>query len=710
MAPAAAGGRVGRRPSIPAAATPSFVSSPSQAAPKSRSTEQRRSKDGLDDVPGALVQVFRRFDADGDGFITKTELAGVFQAVDHAYWNETRIAELMNAADTNGDGNIKYEEFVAWLEGGDREEDHWHAMALNPHRIFKKSSLIPDCRSTAGSQENFVVKFLQDCRAKLGLKVDATHNRLIIQAVIEGGLVAEWNTENSHRQVVAGDSLVGVNGLTGQALALLKELSARVPYKGSRDLELVVKPKDDAYRFVNKLEDSYDVEMCAVDEDTHYTMRFAKHRRTSQAVAVKSFTKKHGGCDVAERTISIMKELDHPNVVKLFEAFEDFNEIHLVQERCEGGELLERILEEDHFSEWRVAVVMRQVFVGVAHLRARKICHRDLRPEHVLLEERVPMERCVVKLSGFGYARAYSAANATFTTRVGPAMYRSPQMVQGLYSEACDDWNCGVMMYMLLCGFPPYAGDTEFEVNRLIEQSALIFPKGDWAGVSEVAINLCAGLLTKEPNGRMTVTSAVEHQWTKSMSPKVTDFSLTQGQRNMRSFCKQNQFKKAALHIIVQRSKPEEIIELKQMFHALDANNDSTVTFHELKEGLDRMGTKQSMESLRQMFEEIDVDGSMRIDYTEFLAATIDQRRAFEESSCWQAFRVFDRDNSGMISVKELKEVLVSDAVQSTFGALVAETVLEEVDADGDGEVSFLEFMNMMRRGNDDDPGSPQIF
>merc|ERR1712137_521223 len=138
-----------------------------------------------------------------------------------------------------------------------------------------------------------------------------------------------------------------------------------------------------------------------------------------------------------------------------------------------------------------------------------------------------------------------------------------------------------------------------------------------------------------------------------------------------------------------------QIKALRDTFMALDENGDGLLTVNEMKEGLSRCGLKEIPPDLQQIMEEVDSDGSGVIDYTEFLAATLDKKVYMSEDVCWSAFRVFDRNGDGKICKKEIEQVVGNADVQSAFGEMGA--LMAEVDANGDGEVDFQEFMQMMR-------------
>jgi calcium-dependent protein kinase len=167
---------------------------------------------------------------------------------------------------------------------------------------------------------------------------------------------------------------------------------------------------------------------------------------------------------------------------------------------------------------------------------------------------------------------------------------------------------------------------------------------------------------------------------------------------NLRGFRSQNKLKKAALQIIANQLNEDQIKALRDTFMTLDANGDGKLTINEMKEGIKKAGLKEIPADLQQIMEDVDSDGSGVIDYTEFLAATLDKRTYLKEDVCWSAFRVFDRNGDGKISQDELKQVLGDEAVAGTVGQTLAQQLLSEVDANGDGVIDFEEFMAMMKK------------
>jgi len=403
-----------------------------------------------------------------------------------------------------------------------------------------------------------------------------------------------------------------------------------------------------------------------------------------------------------KREVQIMKMMDHPYIIKLYETFEDHKNIYLILELCLGGELFDRIIDAGHFSEKQAAHLMMQTLSGIFYMHGIGICHRDIKPENFLFSTKDPIEKSTLKIIDFGLSVSFKPGDV-LKTKAGTPYYVAPQVLEGRYNEACDLWSCGVIMYVLLCGYPPFHGETDNEVLRKVKQAKLMFDPAEWSSVSEDAKNLIRKLLEKNPEERFTAAQAVEHVWIKHLAPRATDAPLTSGLvDNLRGFRSQNKLKKAALHVIASQLKEEQIKALRNTFMSLDANGDGLLTADELRQGLSKAGFKEVPSDLQRIMEEVDTDGSGVIDYSEFLAATIDKKLFMQEDVCWAAFRVFDRNGDGKISKAELREILGDDTVTDAMHheAETVDALMSEIDENGDGEIDFKEFMLMMRSSN----------
>eukprot|EP00445_Apocalathium_hangoei_P085456 CAMPEP_0204217770 /NCGR_PEP_ID=MMETSP0361-20130328/79140_1 /ASSEMBLY_ACC=CAM_ASM_000343 /TAXON_ID=268821 /ORGANISM="Scrippsiella Hangoei, Strain SHTV-5" /LENGTH=487 /DNA_ID=CAMNT_0051182821 /DNA_START=1 /DNA_END=1461 /DNA_ORIENTATION=+ len=388
--------------------------------------------------------------------------------------------------------------------------------------------------------------------------------------------------------------------------------------------------------------------------------------------------------------------MDHPNIIKLYESFEDHRNIYLVMELSSGGELFDRIIELGHFTEVQAAVLMQQIVRAVYYMHENHVCHRDMKPENFLFMTKEPIEKNLLKIIDFGLSCKFEVGKV-MTTKAGTPYYVAPQVLGGKYDHLSDMWSVGVIMYVMLCGYPPFFGETDAEVLSKVRLGNFSFNAADWKNVSEDAKNLIRMLLKMNPRDRYTAEQALNHEWIKNKAPKAVNVSLQSNfVDNLRGFRSQNKLKKAALHIIAGQLNEDQIKSLREVFYQLDGNGDGLLTAAEMKEGLTKAGLKEIPPDLQAILEGVDSDGSGVIDYTEFLAATLDKRSYLQEDVCWSAFRLFDKNGDGRISADELRSVLDDDSVQDVAGAKAIAELMKEIDGNGDGHIDFQEFMEMM--------------
>lgn len=449
-----------------------------------------------------------------------------------------------------------------------------------------------------------------------------------------------------------------------------------------------------------KITEFYDIDKKKLGEGSYGSVSKGtpKGLKAGGAVrAIKSISKQQmKNLDRFKQEIAIMKLMDHPNIIKLYETFEDNRMIYLVLELCTGGELFDRIIDNGHFTETQAAIVMQNMFRAIFYMHENHVCHRDLKPENFLFTSKEPIEKTHLKVIDFGLACKYKEEQV-LTTKAGTPYYVAPQVLAGKYDHSSDLWSLGVIMYVVLCGYPPFYGETDADVLTKVRLGNFTFNAADWKNVSEDAKNLIRMLLKMNPKDRFTASQALEHAWVKNKAPAAKDVNIGSSMvDNLKGFRSQNKLKKAALHVIANQLGEAQIKGLRDIFMSLDADGDGQLTADEMKAGLQKSGLQEIPADLQQILEEVDSDGSGVIDYTEFLAATLDKKVYMAEDVCWQAFRVFDRNGDGKISKEEIQFVLNDDSVKESSAVNMAE-IMKDIDANGDGEIDFTEFMNMMR-------------
>uniref|UniRef100_A0A7S4QMT2 Calcium-dependent protein kinase 1 n=1 Tax=Alexandrium monilatum TaxID=311494 RepID=A0A7S4QMT2_9DINO len=445
-----------------------------------------------------------------------------------------------------------------------------------------------------------------------------------------------------------------------------------------------------------KIAEFYDMEKKKLGEGSYGSVVKATSKSTQAIRAVKSISKTNmKNIERFKQEISIMKQMDHPNIIKLYETFEDKRNIYLVLELCVGGELFDRIIEVGHFNEGKAATIMQQIVRAIFYMHELHVCHRDLKPENFLFSTKEDIDKSQLKIIDFGLSCKFQSGQV-LTTKAGTPYYVAPQVLAGKYDHMSDLWSCGVIMYVMLCGYPPFYGETDADVLAKVRLGNFSFNAADWKNVSEDAKNLIRMLLKMNPRDRYSAEQALNHEWIKNKAPKAKKLELEANfVDNLRGFRSQNKLKKAALHIIAGHLNEDQIKALREVFMSLDSNGDGLLTPNEMKEGINQ-ALKEVPVDMQEILKDIDSDGSGVIDYTEFLAATLDKRTYLKEDVCWSAFRVFDRNGDGKISKEELRTVLEGDDVSEALGAQKVEALMKEVDGNGDGLIDFQEFMVMM--------------
>lgn len=216
--------------------------------------------------------------------------------------------------------------------------------------------------------------------------------------------------------------------------------------------------------------------------------------------------------------IGILKHVRHPNILRLHQIFEDKKKIYLVTELLEGGELFDRIVERGCFSEQDAARIIRDIVDALAYLHGKGICHRDLKPENILLDK--PGDDAVIKITDFGLSKFVDLANhKMLQTACGTPGYVAPEVLeQRGYEMSVDMWSTGVILYILLCGFPPFYAETDVELYEQIKRCDYSFPSPYWDGISENAKLLIRGLLRHDPASRLTPQQVLEHEWLVSQN------------------------------------------------------------------------------------------------------------------------------------------------------------------------------------------------
>ncbi|KAH7277401.1 hypothetical protein KP509_39G049300 [Ceratopteris richardii] len=336
---------------------------------------------------------------------------------------------------------------------------------------------------------------------------------------------------------------------------------------------------------------------------------------TKEVVACKSISKRklRTAVDVEDvrREASIMHRLPpHPNIVILKGVYEDENAVHLVMELCEGGELFDRIVARGHYNERDAAKIARTIVEVVQACHNNGVIHRDLKPENFLFAKK--NENSPLKAIDFGLSVTFKPGEK-FSEIVGSPFYMAPEVLRRNYGPEVDIWSAGVIIYILLCGVPPFWAETEQGVANAILHGVIDFTRDPWSTVSHRAKSLVKKMLEMDVKHRLTVQQVLEHPWLQNLEqvPEVPLGEVVQSR--LKHFAAMNKLKKKALRVIAELMSGEEVEALRIMFNFMDTDKNGVLSYEEFKIGLRKLGSHLTEPEIRQL---MDVDG--RISYEEF--------------------------------------------------------------------------------------------
>ena len=418
-----------------------------------------------------------------------------------------------------------------------------------------------------------------------------------------------------------------------------------------------------------------------------------QQKYTNYLRAVKAIKKKHVDSSEFYNEIEVLKALDHPNIIKLFDCYQDKSYYYMVEEYCSGGDLFDYIQKEKFFTERKAGTIFNQLLSAVNHLHKKKIVHRDLKPENIVLIE-AKNKDVFIKLIDFGTSITIKGKN--LTQELGTIYYIAPEVFMNNYNEKADIWSCGIILYTMLCGHPPFCGNKENTIKSKILHSRLIFPSKEFKSVSNEAIEYIKHLLSYNPEQRPSAEEALNNKWLISMinhgNSKLSDYIIT----NLIKFRTTLGLQKATVSFLTnQISINEEIKKLKEEFDKIDVNKDGEISKNELIKCLESIyPSQEAILRANAIFKEIDFNNDGSINFSEFLTVNIQKEKLLNEETLDRAFRMFDLDGNGYITIEELKKTMPLEITTKAGWRIL----VSEVDKDGDYQISFNEFKEMMEK------------
>ena len=404
--------------------------------------------------------------------------------------------------------------------------------------------------------------------------------------------------------------------------------------------------------------------------------------------------------------IGILKNLEHPNIMKIYECFDDKENVYIISEFCDEGDLLSKMEKVKSLNEIVVKFLMGQILDAVAYLHTNRVFHGDIKLENVMLYKAskkkgrrftiinkdlkqkkdlqkdidkafnqktfktkksfsyiIDMNNYVVKLIDFGCCRYLAKKKGNgLSGIVGTSIYCSPEVIDDLYDEKSDEWSCGVLMYILLCGEPPFVGETDEEIFANVKKGKLSFDKPEFRNVSENCIKLIKRLLEPNPKKRIKASDALHHDFFKeNYNPAaiIQDVDIKDIKKILSIEKLPTKFHELIeAYLCFNFISNEEENKLKKLFKYLDHKEKNRLIKSDFEKAFKDNNIEFTEEDLDRIMDTLDSDGNNSIEYQEFLRAMCDKDTLHSDENLKSAFDTIDEDQKGYINVQDIKNFI----------------------------------------------------
>lgn len=376
------------------------------------------------------------------------------------------------------------------------------------------------------------------------------------------------------------------------------------------------------------------------------------------------------------KEVKLLSRLDHPNIIKYYETYDDEEEFHIVMTYCTGGELFDYIRNKGNLSEKESIKIIYQIIHGIAHCHSKSIIHRDLKAENILFET---PSREIVKIIDFGLS-IKSKDDTTLHSLVGTSKYISPELITGEYDSKCDMWAIGVIFYLMLYGEYPFDDETN-DRQKIFYKIQNKEPHYSNTTVSKKANEFLKHLLNKDPSKRYDAETALKDEWLANEIKKEINLTIYNDIKVNKLQCIQpTKFISILQSFLIKEIDEEEIKNIKKQYYVLGDNTgvvnlqkySSTMTPNMITDEGEEILTNKNI-NIDELFSDNGALKSKRksgceestsfatmnhLDYTNFVIASLKSKNMLDEKVMKNVFNRFDMDKKGNITIEDISKAL----------------------------------------------------
>ena len=439
--------------------------------------------------------------------------------------------------------------------------------------------------------------------------------------------------------------------------------------------------------------------------------------------------------------VEIIKKLDHPNIMKIYECYVDQDNFYIISDFCDQGDLLGKLEKLGKMNEIVVKFLMEQILNAVAYLHSKNVLHGDIKLENILLytasktlgrrftsinmdiNHLIDLRREInrnnsvtkrsrnyvndmlnyeIKLIDFGCSKYFvnKKKHQKLSGIIGTTLYCSPEVVDDLYDEKSDEWSCGVLMYILLCGEPPFQGDTDDEIFQKIKKCEYNFDLKEFQSVSENCKDLIRKLLEPKVKKRIKASEALKHPFfTEFFNPSeaMTEFKDLNILKKLLQYEKPISKFHEAMHAFICNnfiSKDEEK-KLRALFRYVDKNDKNALTAEDFQRCFREIKIFLSIKEINEILKLIDSNQNAIIEYQEFLRATCDRNTLLSKDNLKNAFMALtEGGDKAFIDADDIKKFIFHDLnIQDD----IFSEYLDQFGMKKDEKIDFEQFCDMLK-------------